>query len=306
MNIQKKITLFALIALTLIACSDDKETLAVADAGTVTDIDGNVYKTIKIGKQTWMVENLRTMHYRNGDRIDSYYYCDTTVAINASVTDSVRVVSTNASITTTSKKNQKVEAVLDGAYVKVTSNGVSVSVRRKMFYVGVADPVMWKNYALGFCIPYNVSLNMDTITRNGLLYNYYAATDVRNVAPEGWHVPTKSDWMVLIDYLNQFGDQRETAKMIAASQGWTPTDILLSIGYDQNGNNRTGFNVYPSGCRGLDAGYSGMGTTAMFWSTTTGLASRTAWNITLLNISGEILLSANSCQNGLSVRCVKD
>lgn len=48
------------------------------NAPTVTDYDGNVYNTVKIGNQCWMKENLRTTHYGNGSAILESSFTPTT------------------------------------------------------------------------------------------------------------------------------------------------------------------------------------------------------------------------------------
>lgn len=44
-------------------------TTLTSNGTTVTDIDGNVYNTAIIGNQTWMIKNLKTTKYRNGETI---------------------------------------------------------------------------------------------------------------------------------------------------------------------------------------------------------------------------------------------
>jgi uncharacterized protein (TIGR02145 family) len=63
---------------------EERFTTDYANCGTVTDVEGNVYKTVIIGTQCWMRENLRTTKYADNGPIpygntdmsysDPYYY----------------------------------------------------------------------------------------------------------------------------------------------------------------------------------------------------------------------------------------
>ena len=76
-NLRKKILftgLFTLL-LCLVPSCDQQQTKTTVQKRvplTVTDIDGNVYQTIKIGNQIWTTENLRTTRYRDGGQLYTY------------------------------------------------------------------------------------------------------------------------------------------------------------------------------------------------------------------------------------------
>jgi hypothetical protein len=52
-----------------VRCVQDAPGIATGTTGTATDIDGNVYQTVVINEKRWMIENLKTTKFRNGDAI---------------------------------------------------------------------------------------------------------------------------------------------------------------------------------------------------------------------------------------------
>lgn len=64
----RNIALYMIGCFILFACNKDAEKNNI-EYGSLTDIDGHVYKTVKIGGQWWMAENLRVTQFRNGNSI---------------------------------------------------------------------------------------------------------------------------------------------------------------------------------------------------------------------------------------------
>ena len=69
MNKTNRLPFFLCIAIAFLLISCDPTEKNDLLPILVTDIDGNNYTTVTIGTQTWMAENLKTTHYRNGDAI---------------------------------------------------------------------------------------------------------------------------------------------------------------------------------------------------------------------------------------------
>ncbi|HRP56695.1 FISUMP domain-containing protein [Agriterribacter sp.] len=71
----QKLPAIMLTAFTLVFLSCNKDNTPgdqdddPGETGTVTDVDGNVYKTVKTGNQVWMAENLNVTHYNDGGEI---------------------------------------------------------------------------------------------------------------------------------------------------------------------------------------------------------------------------------------------
>ncbi|HLO60699.1 MAG TPA: fibrobacter succinogenes major paralogous domain-containing protein [Bacteroidales bacterium] len=60
----KTILILLSFLFTFLSCSKEDDSL-------ITDYDGNEYHTVKIGSQTWMVENLSVTHYNDGTPIEN-------------------------------------------------------------------------------------------------------------------------------------------------------------------------------------------------------------------------------------------
>ena len=122
----------------------------------------------------------------------------------------------------------------------------------------------------------------------GRLYTWEAAY---KVCPDGWHLPSKSD------YESWLGTtQTHLASKLKTTSGWT----------SGNGNNSEGFSVLPAGYNYVDngEGFGGLKNYAFFWTSTDG-ATGEAFRMELNYDKSYVYNNVWSKKDGLSVRCVR-
>ena len=66
----------------------------------------------------------------------------------------------------------------------------------------VTDNDQWFNLRTAAYCSFNNTKDVDSIATYGRLYNWYAVSDNRSIAPEGWHVPTADEWATLIAFVD--------------------------------------------------------------------------------------------------------
>ncbi len=234
MNMRSKAWIYILsiiITLSVFCCTkENKDEPLILPPNTMADIDRNIYKTVTIGSQVWMAENLKVTHYRNGEQIPSL------------------------------------------------------------------KQISWQGTEEGACC--NLNDHPGNNETFGKLYNGFAVLDSRNIAPDGWHIPSNTEWFVLIDYLG--GQMVAGGKLKDTSLNWMQPNI--------GATNESGFTALPGGCRAFDmlvdhgAYYSG------FWWSSTEHDSKNIHYLQLNNYNARTSNLSHNCskQQGLSIRCVKD
>ena len=139
----------------------------------------------------------------------------------------------------------------------------------------------------------------------GKLYNWYAVSDPRGLAPEGWHVPSDGEWEILTDHLG--------GKVIAGSQmkstsGWDDYDDGEDDdddGESGNGNNESGFSGLPGGFCYVNGPFFGIGKNGFWWSSTE-FDTDYARCRYLSYYDGDVSRDYQNKGKGISVRCLRD
>ncbi|MBU2652244.1 MAG: hypothetical protein KKA81_15045 [Bacteroidetes bacterium] len=177
----------------------------------------------------------------------------------------------------------------------------------------VTDDYTWNNLTSGAYVWYNNDIFWKD--KYGALYNWYATVDTNALCPTGWHVPTKTEWTDMINYIggnfSPHGNEIKSCRQINSPLGgmcnvsghprWI--EDIYSGNY---GTDKFGFSALPGGLRGEEAAFYDFGRHGLWWSSSESIPESDAWLIYLDYYAGYIIMEDYVKVSGFSVRCIKD
>lgn len=188
----------------------------------------------------------------------------------------------------------------------------------------VTDPTQWENLTTGAWCYYNNDPANGTIY--GKLYNWYAVAGIhdaaslnnpalrKQLAPQGWHIPSDAEWGNLISYLDPsysfqtyyFGTESFIAGSKMKSTGTIQAGTGLWLAPNTAATNESGFSGLPAGGRGLYGTFNNIGNGGGWWSSSE-VDNMTHAILRFLHYNyGESFRDGSPKFAGLSVRCIRD
>jgi uncharacterized protein (TIGR02145 family) len=164
----------------------------------------------------------------------------------------------------------------------------------------VSDQLEWNNLLASdkaYCWFDNSPANKNTY---GGLYNWEAAMNgagssstnpsgVQGVCPDGWHLPSSSEWNELINNLGGQDIAGGKLKVTGTTHWLSPNEA----------SNSSGFSALGAGYRACGGDFGGFNWEALFWTTTNESCNLRHYNV-------EAAIDYLSECEGQSVRCLKD
>ncbi len=173
----------------------------------------------------------------------------------------------------------------------------------------VTDDTAWNNLADDNTSDAYCFYNNDNNTDYGSLYTYAAAigdnwandnTEGQGVCPDGWHLPTDTEWTELINYLG--GESVAGGKMKeSGTTHWNSPNI--------GATNESGFSALPGGYRRIidnSGAFLGASYYCEWCGVDTEGSGASAWQLTLHSYDAEADIFYFYKSSGFSVRCIRD
>jgi len=185
-----------------------------------------------------------------------------------------------------------------------------------------AEADVWEGLSTGACTSYHTATGADPTPEGyelefGLLYNWFAVngddgggSGTRELAPEGWHIPSDEEFKTLEMYLGMSETEAddtgsrgtdEGSKLAGENYIWIDGDLNADSEFSSSG-----FNGLPAGYRnGSSGSYSLMGNYGYFWSSSE-YFSNLAWYRALYYNYPRVSRNYFNKQYGFSIRCIRD